>query len=43
MSKTPGSRRLPIPLVGEHNREIYEELLGLSQEEIEKLTTEGTM
>ncbi len=43
MSKTPGNRRLPIPLVGEHNREIYEELLGLSQEEIEKLTTEGTM
>lgn len=41
MSKTPGNRNLSIPLVGEHNKEIYKDLLGLDQKEIERLTEEG--
>jgi CoA:oxalate CoA-transferase len=41
MSKTPGSRKLSIPLVGEHNQEIYRDLLGLDQKEVERLTEEG--
>jgi CoA:oxalate CoA-transferase len=41
MSKTPGNRKLPIPLVGQHNEEIYGDLLGLDKKELEKLTAEG--
>lgn len=43
MSKTPGDRKQRIPLVGEHNEDIYSELLGYSEEELEKLKAEGTI
>lgn len=43
MSRTPGNRALRIPLVGEHNQEIYENLLGIDKKEIEKLEKEGTI
>lgn len=37
LSETPGGIRRPAPLLGEHNEYVFGELLGLSQEEIEKL------
>jgi crotonobetainyl-CoA:carnitine CoA-transferase CaiB-like acyl-CoA transferase len=43
MSKTPGNRKLPIPLLGQHNEEIYGDLLGLDNKEIEELKAEGTI
>ncbi|HED23845.1 MAG TPA: CoA transferase [Firmicutes bacterium] len=43
MSETPGTRRMSIPLVGEHNQEIYGKLLELDQKEIDRLTGEGTI
>jgi crotonobetainyl-CoA:carnitine CoA-transferase CaiB-like acyl-CoA transferase len=43
MSKTPGNRKLRIPLVGEHNQEIYGNLLGFDQKEIENLKAEGVL
>ena len=41
LSKTPGNVKFPAPFLGEHNSEIYSELLGYSEEEITKLTDEG--
>jgi CoA:oxalate CoA-transferase len=43
MSKTPGNRKLSIPLVGEHNQEIYGDLLGIDPEEMERLKEEGAI
>jgi CoA:oxalate CoA-transferase len=40
MSKTPGDRKKRIPDVGEHNEEIYGELLGLDGQEMKKLKEE---
>jgi len=40
MSKTPGKIRRPAPLLGEHNNYVFGELLGLSQEEIDRLVRE---
>lgn len=37
LSATPGAVRTAPPLVGEHNRDVYGGLLGLSDEEIEGL------
>jgi crotonobetainyl-CoA:carnitine CoA-transferase CaiB-like acyl-CoA transferase len=34
-SETPGSVRLPPPLLGQHTQEILSDLLSYSQEEIE--------
>jgi crotonobetainyl-CoA:carnitine CoA-transferase CaiB-like acyl-CoA transferase len=31
----------PAPQLGGHNDEVYRELLGVSGEEIERLTTQG--
>ncbi len=43
MSKTPGNRNLRIPLIGEHNQEIYVDLLGFDKKEIEKFREEGVI
>lgn len=37
LSETPGSIRMPAPVLGQHTVDIMEELLGLSDEEIEIL------
>ncbi|MCJ7808119.1 MAG: CoA transferase [Dehalococcoidia bacterium] len=41
MSRTPGELRLPAPCFGEHNRYIFSELLGMSDDEISRLANEG--
>jgi len=40
LSGTPASIRRHAPLLGEHNHEIFERRLGMSQEEIERLEEE---
>lgn len=40
-SKTPISIRRPAPCLGEHNRYVFGELLGLSQEEMAQLEEQG--
>lgn len=42
-SEAPGPGRLPAPLIGEHNREIYVGRLGLSQEELLALEKAGVV
>ena len=37
LSETPGEIRRPAPLLGEHNNYVFGELLGLTQDEIERL------
>jgi len=41
LSATPGRITSGSPMLGEHNSEIYEELLGLTKEELKELTEEG--
>jgi crotonobetainyl-CoA:carnitine CoA-transferase CaiB-like acyl-CoA transferase len=41
LSETPGSIRQPAPLLGEHNDEVYGELLGMTVEEIAHLRAAG--
>ena len=43
MSKTPGKVVTRAPRVGEHNREIYQDLLGYSEEKIAKLKTDDVI
>ena len=43
MSRTPGEIRSPAPGLGQHNRVIYHELLGLAEQEIEGLEKDGTI
>jgi crotonobetainyl-CoA:carnitine CoA-transferase CaiB-like acyl-CoA transferase len=43
MSKTPGDRKQVVPAVGEHNKEIYGELLGIDAQEMQKLREEGAI
>jgi crotonobetainyl-CoA:carnitine CoA-transferase CaiB-like acyl-CoA transferase len=40
MSKTPGKIRQRAPSVGEHNNYVFGELLGMPQEEIDRLVEE---
>jgi len=40
MTRTPGNRKMRVPDVGEHNREIYGGLLELGEEEMKKLEEE---
>jgi len=42
-SRTPASIRRPAPLLGDHNRYVLNELLGLPAEEIQRLTDEGVL
>jgi len=41
LSKTPGDIAFPAPFHGEHNMDIYSELLGLSEAEIDDLSNNG--
>jgi crotonobetainyl-CoA:carnitine CoA-transferase CaiB-like acyl-CoA transferase len=41
LSETPGSVRRPAPCLGEHNAEVFLELLGLSRNEYEELSGQG--
>ncbi len=43
MSQTPGSIRRPPPLVGEHNREVYCDELGLSRQKLAALKKRGVI
>jgi benzylsuccinate CoA-transferase BbsF subunit len=38
LSKTPGELRWPAPIMGQHNEQVFGEILGLSPEEIAQLT-----
>ena len=42
-SETKGDITVPAPLLGQHNEEVYSELLGLSKEELEELRKEGVV
>ncbi|OGO07038.1 MAG: hypothetical protein A2Y92_02875 [Chloroflexi bacterium RBG_13_57_8] len=43
MSRTPGNAASRSPLHGEHNHEIYSGMLGYSEEEINRLSTDGVI
>jgi CoA:oxalate CoA-transferase len=43
MSKTPGDRKMSAPAVGEYNKAIYSQLLGISAEELQKLKEDGVI
>ncbi len=43
MSKTPGQVHWPAPTLGQHNRQIYRELLGLTDAEIDGLEAGGVI
>ena len=43
MSETPGSIDAPSPTIGQHNREIYCDLLGYSEEKLAGLKEEGVV
>jgi crotonobetainyl-CoA:carnitine CoA-transferase CaiB-like acyl-CoA transferase len=43
LSKTPGSLRTPAPCLGEHNEQVFGELLGLAPEEIDALRADGVI
>ena len=43
MSKTPGKIRYRAPFPGEHNNYVLGEMLGMSQEEIDRLTEEKVL
>ena len=42
LSATPGEIRR-APMLGEHNEYVYREILGLSEEELDRLTVEGVL
>jgi len=42
-SETKGDITMPAPLLGQHNEEVYSELLGLSKEGIAELRKEGVV
>ena len=43
LSRTPGSVRTPAPTLGEHNDEVFLEMLGLAPDEYERLKSEGVI
>ncbi|MBL7167671.1 CoA transferase [Candidatus Bathyarchaeota archaeon] len=42
-SETKGDITMPAPLLGQHNEEVYSELLGLSKEKLEELRKAGVV
>jgi len=40
LSETPGSIRMPAPVLGQHTVDVLEDLLGLTDDEIEQLKAE---
>ena len=40
---TPGEARWPAPLLGQHNKYVFGEILGMSEDEIQKFTEEGVI
>ncbi len=43
MSETPGDPAEPAPFLGQHNAEVYSELLGYDQKTIDRLQQEGVI
>jgi crotonobetainyl-CoA:carnitine CoA-transferase CaiB-like acyl-CoA transferase len=43
MSETPGDPTQPAPFLGQHNVEVYSELLGYDQDKIGRLQSEGVL
>ena len=43
LSKTPGDPIAPAPFLGQHNYEVYSNLLGYSEGEIRKLQDDGVI
>ncbi|MCY4618324.1 MAG: CaiB/BaiF CoA-transferase family protein [Chloroflexi bacterium] len=43
LSKTPGAVKHRAPTLGEHNREIYGEMLGVSDEDLVELSADGVI
>jgi crotonobetainyl-CoA:carnitine CoA-transferase CaiB-like acyl-CoA transferase len=43
LSATPGAVRHGAPRLGEHNEEVYRDLLGLSDADLEQLRNDGTI
>jgi len=41
LSETPGEVKLPAPLLGQHNEEVYCGLLGYPKEQLASLAEEG--
>jgi CoA:oxalate CoA-transferase len=43
LSKTPGKIDYPAPFLGQHNHEVLSEMLGYTEEEINRLSDEGVI
>jgi formyl-CoA transferase len=43
LSETPGGVRLPSPALGQHNDEVYRDLLRFAPERIETLRQQGVI
>jgi crotonobetainyl-CoA:carnitine CoA-transferase CaiB-like acyl-CoA transferase len=41
LSKTPGEPSMPAPCLGQHNEYVYQQILGMSDEEFVRLLNEG--
>ncbi|MBI4640004.1 MAG: CoA transferase [Candidatus Tectomicrobia bacterium] len=40
LSRTPGELRMPAPCIGEHNDYVFKQILGMSDEEVQRLIEE---
>ena len=41
LSRTPGNMNFPAPYLGEHNKEVYSGMLGYTDEELNRLASDG--